>query len=404
MNPAVAPTIAVVGASIAGLSASDALRTHGHEGRLVLIDPSPVLPSDRPPLSKQVLSGEWEPDRAAQPLAARLSDLDLDLRLGAAATSLDAATLTLGLSDGTTLTVDGIVIATGASPRRLPGPDLDGVHVVRDLTDSTELKADLDAGPGRVGVIGAGFIGAEVAATCRGLGLPVTMIEAAPVPLGRAFPGAIGSFVADMHRDHGVDVRLGVPVDGLLDDGSGRVSGIGMADGTTIDTDVVVVGIGVVPDTDWLVGSGLRLGDGVECDATCLAAPGITAAGDVASWVNEHFGERMRVEHWEHAMEHGEAAALRLLGGDPGAVPFLSVPWFWSDQYGHKIQMAGRPGGDDEVHVLEGSFAERRVVAAFRRGDRCTGVLAVDRPRHAIQARMQLRRSLDWTPILDLFA
>ena len=235
-------------------------------------------------------------------------------------------------------------------------------------------------------------------------GFEVTMVEAAPTPMLRAFPAEIGEFVADLHRDHDVDVRLGVGVDGLTDDGDGGVTGIRMADGSTVDAEVVVVGIGVTPNTGWLEGSGLDIDNGVICDATCQAAPGITAAGDVASWVNEHFGERMRVEHWEHAIEHGEAAAARLLGDDPDAVPFLSVPWFWSDQYDRKIQMAGRPSGDDEIHIVEGSITERRFVAAFRRGDRCTGVLGVNRPRHVVQARMKLRDSLEWGPIAEMFA
>lgn len=397
-------TYAIVGASLAGLSAASALRSNGHDGPIVVVDPSPELPSDRPPLSKQLLSGEWEPDRAHQPLANKLADLDLDLRLGVAATSLDVAGRTLALSDGDRLEADGIVLAMGAAARHLPGPTLDGVHVVRDLADAVALRAELDRSPSRVGVIGAGFIGAEVAATCRERGLDVTMIEAAPTPMLRAFPAEIGTFVADLHRDHGVDVRLGVGVDGLRDDGGGRVAGIRLADGTTVDADVVVVGIGVTPNTGWLEGSGLDLSNGVVCDATTLAAPGVTAAGDVASWVNEHFGEAMRVEHWEHAIEHGEAAALRLLGGDPAAVPFLSVPWFWSDQYDRKIQMAGRPSGDDEAHLVEGSFEERRFVVAFRRDDRCTGVLGVNRPRHVVQARMKLRDSLEWEPIAELFA
>ena len=397
-------TYAIVGASLAGLSAAATLRGNGHEGPIVVVDPSPALPADRPPLSKQVLSGEWAPERAHQPLANKVADLELDLRLGVAAAALDVAARTLILSDDSRVAADGIVLAMGAAARRLPGPTLGGVHVVRDLSDSLALHAELDRSPARVGVIGAGFIGAEVAATCRALGLDVTMIEAAPTPMLRAFPAEIGAFVAELHREHGVDVRLGGGVDGLRDDGAGRVSGIAMADGTTVDVDVVVVGIGVTPNVGWLAGSGLDVSNGVVCDATTLAAPGITAAGDVACWVNEHFGEAMRVEHWEHAIEHGEAAALRLLGGDPDAVPFLSVPWFWSDQYGRKIQMAGRPSGDDEAHLVEGSFAEHRFVVAFRRGDRCTGVLGVGRPRHVMQARMQLRDSLDWQPIADMFA
>lgn len=394
---------AVVGASLAGLSAAATLRSAGHEGPIVVVDAARALPSDRPPLTKQLLTGEWEDDRAQQPLAHRVPQLDLDLRLGTGAVALDASTRTLRLSDGSTLSADGIVIATGASARRLPGPELRGVHVIRELSDAVALRADLDEAPRRVGVIGAGFIGAEVAATCRKRGHPVTMVEAAPVPLGRVLPGEIGAFLAGLHRDHGVEVRLGVGVAGLLDDGKGRVRGISLADGSTVDADVVVVGIGVTPNTAWLEGSGLAVDDGVVCDPSCLAAPGVVAAGDVANWFNAHFGERMRVEHWEHAIEHGEAAATRLLGGDADAVPFMSVPWFWSDQYDRKIQMAGRPSGSDRMHVLEGSTAERRFVAAFRRGDRCTGVLGVNRPRHTMQARMQLRDTLDWQPIADLF-
>ena len=397
-------TYAIVGASLAGLSAANTFRGRGHDGQIVVVDPSPELPSDRPPLSKQVLAGEWDVERAHQPLANKLPELDVDLRLGTAATALDVANRTLTLSDGSQLTADGIVLAMGAAARRLPGSDLEGVHVVRDLADTMALRADLDRRPARVAVVGAGFIGAEVAATCREQGFEVTMIEAAPTPLLRAFPATIGNFVTDLHRDHGVDVRLGVGVDGLTDDGAGHVTGIRMADGTVVQAEVVVIGIGVTPNTAWLEGSGLDLSDGVICDATCLAAPGITAAGDVASWVNEHFGERMRVEHWEHAIEQGEAAAVRLLGGDVDAVPYLSVPWFWSDQYDRKIQMAGRPAAGDELHLVEGSIEERRFVVAFRRGDRCTGVLGVSRPRHVVQARMKLAESLDWAPIGELFA
>lgn len=395
-------TFAIVGASLAGLSAASTLRRGEPEATIVVIDAAPELPSDRPPLSKQVLSGEWEAERAHQPLANKVSDLGLDMRFGVAAAGLDVAGRCLSLSDGSQITADGIVLAMGAAARRLPGPELAGVHVVRDLADALALRAELDAGPRRVGVIGAGFIGAEVAATCRERGLAVTMIESAPMPMLRAFPEQIGAFVADLHRDHGTEVRLGVEVVGLTDDGNGRVAGIAMADGTTVDADVVVVGIGVTPNTGWLQGSGLDISNGVVCDATTLAAPGITGAGDVASWVNEHFGEAMRVEHWEHAIEHGEAAATRLLGGDPAAVPFLSVPWFWSDQYDRKIQMAGRPSSSDELHLMEGSFEERRFVVAFRRGDRCTGVLGVNRPRHVMQARMQLKATLDWAPIAEL--
>lgn len=401
-------TVAVVGASLAGLAAADTLRQGGHDGTIVVVDRSVRLPVDRPPLSKQLLAGEWEPERAHQPLANKVGDLGLDLRLGVSATALEVGSRTLTLSDGSSLEADAVVLAMGAAPRRLPGPPLAGVHVVRDLDDCLALRADLEVGPSRVAVIGAGFIGAEVAATCRGRGLEVSMIEAAPAPMVRVLPGEIGGFVADLHRDQGVDVRLGVGVEGLVDDGAGRVAGVRMADGTVIDAGVVVVGIGVVPEVDWLDGSGLVLDNGVRCDETCLAAPGVVAAGDVASWPNPLFGEVMRVEQWEHGIEMGEAAGRRVLAGladewrGPGD-PFPAVPWFWSDQYDRKIQMAGRPAATDEAVLVEGTIEERRFAVAFRRGDRCTGVLAVNRPRHAIQARMKLQASLDWAPIAEMF-
>lgn len=399
-------TVLVVGASLAGLTATEALRNGGHDGSLVVVDPSPALPPDRPPLSKQVLAGTWEPERAVHRVAERLPDLDVDLRLGVAATGLDATTRTAVLSDGSTVQADGIVLAMGAAPRHLPDEPA-GVHVLRTMEDCLALRAELDAGPAHVAVIGAGFIGAEVAATCRERGLGVTMIEAGPVPLGRVLPGDIGGFIAEVHREHGVDVRLGVGVEGLAADATGRVRAVRMADGSTVDADVVVVGIGVVPSVGWLEGSGLTLDDGVFCDETCLAAPGIVAAGDVASWPNPRFGDVMRVEQWENAIEQGEHAARRLLaelglGESPGA--FAPIPWFWSDQYDRKLQMAGRPTGTDELHIVEGSIEERRFVALFRRGDRCTGVLGVNRPRHVMQVRMKMAESLDWAPVAELFA
>lgn len=400
------PTVVVVGASLAGSTAAVTMRDAGYGGRLIVIDPSPELPPDRPPLSKQVLAGEWEPPQATSRSAARMSELGIDLRLGVSATSLDAAVRTVTTSAGEQIDADGVLIATGAAPRHLPDAPA-GVHVLRTMEDCLSLRRELDAGPQRVAVIGAGFIGAEVAATCRGRGLAVSMIEAGPVPLGRVLPGGVGAFIADLHRGRGVDVRLGVGVDGLAAGGDGRVRSVRLADGAELQADVVVVGIGVVPSVAWLEGSGLELGDGVRCDATLLAAPGIVAAGDVASWPNERFGQVMRVEQWENAVEQGEHAARRLLAEldlceSPGA--FEPVPWFWSDQYDRKLQMAGRPAGDDELHVLEGSVEEHRFVALFKRGDMASAVLGVNRPRHVMQARMAMAESLDWERVRAVFS
>lgn len=410
--------VVVVGASLAGWAAVSALRDEGYDGDVVVLDASPALPTDRPPLSKQVLAGDWEPERAAQPLADRIGELSVDLRLGVAATRMGPArgdgpraARAVGCSDGSTLEAAGVVLATGASPRSLPGPPVPGVHVLRTVDDCLALRADLDAGPSRVAVVGAGFIGAEVAATCRSRGLEVTMVEALDVPLQRALPSRVGGYVADLHRFHGVDLRLSVGVERLLTTPEGRVAGLLLGDGTEVAAEVVVVGIGVVPAVGWLEGSDLVVDDGVRCDETLLAAPGVVAAGDVASWPNPHFGEVMRVEHWEHAIEQGEAAGRRLLDGGAGT-PFATVPWFWSDQYDRKLQLAGRPAAGDEAVVVEGDpgegpAGERRFAIAFRRrgpdGDRCTGVLGVSRPRHVAQARMLLADSLDWAPVAELF-
>ena len=385
--------IVIAGASLAGARAAETLREEGFGGSIRIVGEEDRLPYDRPPLSKQVLAGEWDADRAMIPVP--VDDLDVEWLLGRRASSLDVADRRIGLDGGDALDFDGLVIATGARPRRLPGTEgLAGVHVVRTLDDSLGLRADLDAAPDRVVVIGAGFIGSEVAATCRGLGLAVTMIEAMPVPLVRALGEEMGAACAEIHRDHGVDLRLGVGVAGLR--GDQRVEAVELEDGTVIPADVVVVGIGVVPNTEWLEGSGLTIGDGVVCDETCLAAPGIVAAGDVARWPNPRFGVDMRVEHWDNALDQGTAAARRLLAGDEGGVPYAPVPWFWSDQYDRKIQLAGRPAPDDEVRVVIGSVEERRFVALYGRAGRLVGVLGMNRPRHVMQFRMKIEDGITW--------
>ena len=315
-------------------------------------------PYDRPPLSKQFLAGDWGEDRLALTQPDKLGDLDLDLRLGVRAASFDLASRRLGVvalddQSGEELVVDGLLIATGARCRTLGGSEeLDGVFVLRSLDDSLAIRAAFDAGPARVVIVGAGFIGAEVAATARTQGLEVTMIESLPQPLSRVLGDEMGAVCAELHREHGVDLRTGVGVEAI--EGDGRVERVRLSDGNVIETDVVVVGIGVIPNTEWLEGSGLRIDNGVVCDATCLAAPGVTAAGDVARWPNQRFGEVMRVEHWDNAVAQGAHAARRLLVGDDEAEPFMPVPWFWSDQYDRKIQMAGRIGLDDEMHHCHG--------------------------------------------------
>jgi NADPH-dependent 2,4-dienoyl-CoA reductase/sulfur reductase-like enzyme len=385
-------SVVVVGASLAGINAARALRRGGYDGSLTLVGAEAHRPYDRPPLSKQVLAGAWEPERTL--LADSDDDAGIEWRLGVAASGLDLAAHRLDLADGSSLPWDGLVIATGASPRTLPGTeDLGGVHVLRTIDDAVALRADLDAEPRRVVVVGAGFIGAEVAATCRGRGLDVTLVEPLPVPLGRVLGGDIGDTVAAVHRDQGVDVRLGVGVEAL--EGGDRVESVRLADGTSIDADVVVVGIGVRPNVGWLDGSGLDVSDGVLADAACVAAPGVVVAGDVARWPHQGYGEVMRVEHWDHAIAQGAHAAESLLAGE-GATAFTPVPWFWSDQYDRKIMLAGRPAGADEVRIVDGSLDERRFVALYRRGDHVAAALGMNRPAPLARWRLRLADGVGW--------
>jgi NADPH-dependent 2,4-dienoyl-CoA reductase/sulfur reductase-like enzyme len=386
-------TIAVVGASLAGMHAAHTLRREGYEGRLVVVDSDPHEPHDRPPLSKQVLAGAWDVDDIVLPAARE--DLGIEWRLGERATGLDVTNRAVQLLGGEVVGYDGLVIATGAHARWLPGADaLEGVHVLRTLDDCLAIRAGLDAAPRRVVVVGAGFIGAEVAATCRERGLAVTLVEPLAAPLERVLGREIGEIIAGLHLDHGVDCRFGVGVDGF--EGESRVEAVRLGDGTRLEADVVVIGIGVQPSTEWLETSGLELDDGVVCDETCLAAPGVVAAGDIARWPNSRFDEVMRVEHWENAVQQGEAAARRLLVGDGEPEPFAPIPWFWSDQYDRKLQLAGRCRPDDDVEVVIGSAEERRFVALYGRAGRLVGVLGMNRPRHVMQLRQQLVDGASW--------
>ena len=387
--------IVIVGASIAGFSAAAELRARGHDGPIHLIGEEPVRTYERPPLSKGVLGGE-DP-ATTEWAAARDDDLQLDWLVGERAVRLDVGARTVELATGESLPYDGLVIATGASPRRLPDHrDRAGLHVLRSLDDCLGLRADLDAGPRRVVVVGAGFIGGEVAATCRHRGHEVTVVEPLAQPLERVLGPTIGAAVADVHRTAGVDLRLGTGVAEVL--GDDHVEGVRTTDGTVVEADLVVVGIGVVPNTAWLDGSGLPVDRGVQCDATTLVAPGITAAGDVASWESPRYG-RLRIEHWDNAVDMGRAAGRRLLASDDEAEAYDPVPWFWSDQHDVRIQVAGRPtlpvqGGD--FAVVEGAIGEERFVALYGRDGQVTGALGWNWPAKTVRYRMALEQGLAW--------
>jgi len=392
-------TIAIAGASLAGLRGAESLRAAGFDGRLVMIGAESRLPYDRPPLSKEILRGEWEPDKTSLVRSDALPKLDLDLRLGRRAVRLDGSQRELHLDDGSRVAFDGLLIATGATPRRLPGaPDLEGLYTLRTLDDALALRAELARGP-RVAVVGAGFIGAEVAASCRQLGIDVTLIEALPVPLAPVLGEDVGHALAATHADQGVSLRLGVGVAAV--EGEGRVHGVRLQDGTRVEADVVIVGIGVAPATDWLVGSGVEVENGVVCDATCATSlPGIVAAGDVARWHNPLFDEPMRIEHWSNATEQAMAAAATLLAGEGQAQPYSSVPFFWSDQYDVKIQSAGRLAGADVTQIVHGSLEERRFLKLYGRAGRWQGALAFNEPRRLIKCRRQLRQRVSWEEAL----
>jgi len=387
-------TIAIAGASLAGLNAAEELRACGFDGRIVMIGREPHMPYDRPPLSKDMLKGAVTTDELALECK---PGLDLEWRLGTSATGLDVSGRTLALHDGDQIRFDGLVIATGASPRRLPFDGLVGMHVLRTQQDAVRLKADLDRHPARVVVIGGGFIGAEVAATCRALDIPATIVEPLPGLLVRVLGTAVSDLMGRIHREHGVDLKTGIQAVDALADASGRVRAIRLSDGSEIAADVVVVAIGVVPDTEWLQGSGLDIQDGVLCDATCVAAPGVVAAGDIARWPNARFGECRRIEHWENAIQQGRHAARRLLAGeDITSEPYTPVPWVWSDQFNLKLQLYGSTLGHDEVRFVEGPTDDHKFVALYRRGERLIGVAGIGKVRALLAYRRLLEAGATW--------
>jgi 3-phenylpropionate/trans-cinnamate dioxygenase ferredoxin reductase subunit len=406
-------TVIVVGASLAGWRAVETLRKEGFEGAISLVGDERHLPYDRPPLSKQVLAGTWPPEKAVLADKRRSSELRVHEVLGQSAVRLDVPGRKVELSDGTVLHGDAIVIATGAAPRRLPGTDAltqrDGLFTLRTLDDSLALRSALTAleSP-RVVVVGAGFIGAEVASTCAGLGCRVTVLEALDIPLRDVIGPVLGAHCGSLHGANGVDLRTGAVVRGIrrgrAGGGEAAASGlvVELAGGEEVPADVVVVGIGVVPATGWLADSGLTVENGVVCDDRLFAADGIVAAGDIARWNWRHDGgeELVRIEHWQVAAEAGVAAARSLMAGRADALPFTPIPYFWSDQYGIRLQVLGNPGGDDEVLVTEGSLDEGKFVALFGRSGRLRAVMAIGKPRQLMGFRPLLQAGSSWDDAL----
>ena len=380
--------VVVVGASLAGLRAAETLRQKGFAGSVTVVGAEPHRPYDRPPLSKKLLLGEWEPDRIQLRQPDSFDDLDVEWKFGIAASRLRLADQQIDLTDGNSLEFGGLIIATGATPRRLPEQGRhQHVHVLRTLDDALGIRQQIAEGGKRVIVIGAGFIGLEVAAIARQLDNEVIVLEGGSAPLIRGLGADMGAAIADIHRARGI----GVTVDGLTATGV-RV------DGAELAADVVVVGIGVVPATQWLDDSGLELRDGIVCDQTLRAAPGIYAAGDVTRWPNPLFGEEMRVEHWTNAAEQGALAASNLLAvaGGEDAQPYAPVPFFWSDQLDQRIQFLGRSGPDDEVVVGAGSVADGKLLALYGRNGKLHGAFGLNAPRWVMPMRKLLLEQISF--------
>ncbi|UQX03231.1 FAD-dependent oxidoreductase [Streptomyces sp. RerS4] len=382
--------IVVVGASLAGLRAAETLRDEGFTGSLTMIGDEPHEPYDRPPLSKQVLLGKATADRTALP---RRRDIDAKWRLGVPAAGLDMAARRVRLADGDEVEYDRLLIATGVRARPWPHEDqasLDGVFVLRTRDDAAGLERALAARPDRVLVIGAGFTGSEIASACRERGLAVTVAERGAGPLVGALGGVIGEVAADMHREHGVDLRTGITVTGLEGDGAGRVRAAHLSDGDAVEARVVVVSLGAMRNTEWLTGSGLGAGPrGIACDAGCRAfdiwgivTDDIYVAGDVARSPHALFGYQfLSLEHWGNAVAQAETAAHNMLSESADRRPHVWVPAFWSSQFGVNIKSVGVPSMGTEILISQGARDERRFTGVYGYQGRVIGAVTFDQSR-----------------------
>lgn len=379
--------IVVVGGGLAGLRAAQELRARGFEGDLAIVGDEPHMPYNRPPLSKQVLAGDMEPESCSFPL----DDLDARWVLGTPAAGLDAGGRIVRLADGQDLPYDGLVIATGRRAREWSHlPDLTGFHVLRGLDDAIALRAAVADNP-RVAIIGAGFIGCEVAATLRTRGVDdIDLIDVAPHPMP-ALGREIGKRASRLHASHGVRLHMNAEVERF--EGTERVAAVHLADGTRIPADRVLIALGSAPNTEWLNRSGVVLCEGnVLCDAQCFAVghEDIVAAGDVATWSHPRLdGGPVRVEHWTNATDMARCAARNLLAPD-SAEEHAPVPTFWSDQYDAAIKAVGLWARSEEVRIVEEDVETGHLVAEGHSSDGMVGALMVNRNKEFIRYRRRL--------------
>ena len=369
-----AQTFVIAGASLAGAKAAETLREEGFDGRVVLIGAEQERPYERPPLSKDYLRGESGRDQVYVHEEGFYDEHDIELRLGRTAEALDPAARRLTLDGGETLDYDALLLATGAEPRRLgiPGADLEGVLTLRTVADSDALRARLDRG-GSVVVIGAGWIGAEVAASARQRGLDVALVDQVSVPLERVLGAELGAVYRDVHADQGVELLLGNGVEAF--EGGSAVERVRTSDGRVLECDFVVVGVGVQPRTQLAADAGLAVDNGILVDDRLRAGvPGVFAAGDVANAHHPHYGERVRVEHWANALNQGPAAARSMLGKEE---PYDKIPYFFSDQYDVGMEYAGLATSFDRI-VYRGEPASREFIAFWLAGDRLVAGMNVN--------------------------
>ncbi|MGE2735955.1 NAD(P)/FAD-dependent oxidoreductase [Mycolicibacterium vaccae] len=374
--------VVIVGGGLAAARTAEQLRRSEYAGPVTIVSDEDHLPYDRPPLSKEVLRSETD-DVTLKP-AEFYSENNITVLLGNGARSVDTGAQTLTLADGTVLPYDELVIATGLVPKRIPSfPDLPGIHVLRNLDESIALRKEA-AGAKNAVVVGAGFIGCEVAASLRKLGVDVVLVEPQPTPLASVLGEQIGALITRLHRAEGVDVRCGVGVAGV--EGDERVRRVNLSDGTSVDADVVIVGIGSHPNTAWLDGSGIAVDNGVVCDDTGrTSAPHVWAIGDVASWL-DNVGGQVRVEHWSNVADQARVLVPTMLGAQPASA--VTVPYFWSDQYDVKIQALGEPEATDTVHIVEDDG--RKFLAYYERDGVVVGVVGGGFPGKVMKTRNKI--------------
>jgi 3-phenylpropionate/trans-cinnamate dioxygenase ferredoxin reductase component len=390
------PTFVIVGANLTGGAAATTLRGEGFEGRVVLIGEESHPPYERPPLSKEYLRGEVALDTAYLREPSWYAENDVELLLGTRATRVDPERKVVHLADGEPLPYDAVLVATGGRNRSMaaPGRDLAGVYDLRTIQDADRIRAE--AVPGRTAVlVGAGFIGCEVAASLRALSVEVEVVEPFALPLLRVVGPEVAAVYEGIHRDHGVRFHLGQSAERF--EGTGRVEAVVTSQGTRVGCDFAVVGVGIQPNTDVVEGTDIAVDNGVVVDEYCRTnVDGVFAAGDVANHQHPLFGRRMRVEHWDNALKQGAAAARNMMGAP---VIFDDPHWFWSDQYDHNLQYLGFAPEWDEL-VVRGSMQERAFVAFYLRDGLVRAAVGVDRGRDVRRSAGLVRAARPVDPAL----